>query len=129
MKLTKQQKLGAGIVGGILVVGGTVLGVKKARKNKQKNEFYNQADVLNLKVTPGGRTPPAFPIQYGHRGDNVKRLQVWLNKQIGRIAMIVGTRLPRLKEDGIFGKNTLKAVRAAFKSDKVTKEMFNKNKM
>ncbi len=128
LNLTKNQKIGTGV--GVLAVIGTVLGIRKARKNKRENDFSNDADIMNIQVSPGGKPSVAsFPLKFGHRGNNVKKLQSWLNNQIGKIAMRTGVTLPTLKVDGIFGKNTLKAVRTTFKSDEVTKASFDKNRM
>ena len=80
---------------------------------------------------PSGNTVkiPSFPLKYGTKSENVRRLQAWINKQTGMIFMKTGINLKKLKEDGIFGKNTLNAVRTAFKKDEVSKVMFEKYKM
>lgn len=128
-KLTKNQKIGTGV--GVLAVIGTALSIRKAHKNKRENEILHNADIMNIQVSPGGNSNVAsFPLKFGKRGDNVKRLQTWLNSQAENIAKkYMGAKVPILKVDGIFGKHTLQAVRLAFKSDEVTKASFNKYKM
>ena len=50
---------------------------------------------------------PGAPLRLGSRGEDVRLLQIWLN----RLAE-VGSVLPRLTEDGIYGEKTAEAVRA-----------------
>ncbi len=134
MKLTKNQKIG--ITSGLLLTG-IIAAIIRNRKNK-KNAKASSSDgpdyvpddagenILPVKVP----VVPEFPLNYGSRGENVKKLQTWLNSQASVIAKkYIGINFPFLKNDGIFGKKTLEAVRIAFKTDEISKDIFQKNKM
>lgn len=71
----------------------------------------------------------ASTLQYGSRGDEVKRLQQFLNAQL---VMLVWRGLPtyngkeisKLDEDGIFGARTLAVVKWYFNSTSVRTNQF-----
>jgi len=117
IKLSKSKKIWFGVSGFAILIGGAI-GIKKYRDNNNNSDFNN---VI---------IPPVvnFPLQYGSRGLFVKRIQKWLNERVLIPSKDLQKKLSisKLKEDGIFGKNTLKLVRLTFKSNKVSGTIFKK---
>jgi hypothetical protein len=129
MKLNKTQKIWAG-AGGVVVLLGAVIGVKKFKENKEEKELLS---VNNFELPPSGTSSGkrviTFPLKQGdYNNPMVLRFQKWANKQIGKVRMIKGN-IPLLKEDGDFGPKTLKFVQALLKSDKISKTDFDKYRM
>ena len=129
MKLTKKQKIWAGAGGFVLLVG-TVIGVKKAKANKQERELLRPGNFeLPSSGGSSGKKVITFPLKQGdYNNPLVLRFQKWANKQIGKVRMIKGN-IPLLKEDGDFGKETLKFVKILLKSDVISKSQFDKYSM
>jgi len=116
-KLNKTQKIWLGVSGFAILIGGAI-GIKKYRNKKTNSDFDNNI------------IPPVsnFPLKYGSRGLFVKRIQKWLNQRVLIPNKDLQKKLDisKLKEDGIFGKNTLNLVRLTFKSDIVSGTIFKK---
>lgn len=90
--------------------------------------------ILRKKDKTPAATPDSEPtdnqpavsgvLQMGSRGDDVKRLQAFLNKQLAILVwrdmpLCDGEQITRLAEDGIFGKKTLAVVKWYFNSTTV----------
>lgn len=126
-KLTKKQKIYAGAGGTVLLVG-TVIGVRKIRKKKREQALLSN-DNFELPPISSGKKVITFPLKQGdYNNPMVLRFQKWANKQITKIRMIKGN-IPLLKEDGDFGKETLKFVKILLKSDVISKSKFDKYRM
>ncbi len=128
MKLTKKQKIWAG-AGGFVFLVGTVIGVKKAKANKQERELFTPGNFELSSGSSSGKKAIIFPLKQGdYNNPLVLRFQKWANKQIAKMRMIKGN-IPLLVEDGDFGKETLKFVKALLKSDVISKSQFDKYSM
>lgn len=90
--------------------------------------------ILRKKDKTPAATPDSEPaddqpavsgvLQMGSRGDDVKRLQAFLNKQLFFLVwrdmpVCDGKQITKLAEDGIFGKETLAVVKWYFNSTTV----------
>lgn len=128
-KLTKKQKIWTGAGGFVLLIG-TVIGVKKAKADKQEKELLSPGNFrLPSSGGSSGKKVITFPLKQGdYNNPMVLRFQKWANKQIGKIRMIKGN-IPLLAEDGDFGKETLKFVKTLLKSDVISKSVFDKYQM
>lgn len=124
-KLTKTQKIGGGIIGGVVLVG-SFLGIRKAHANKHEQNFIEENFDANTQISP---LKASFPLKYGQPSNAMlKRLQIWMNQKVIVPSLDIQKKIgvSKLKEDGKFGKNTLKAVRLIFKKDEVSKSIFKK---
>ena len=108
---------------------GTVIGVNKAKANKQERELFSPGNFKLPSGSSSGKKVITFPLKQGdYNNPMVLRFQKWANKQIGKVRMIKGN-IPLLVEDGDFGKETLKFVKALLKSDVISKSKFDKYSM
>jgi len=117
MKLTTNQKIWTG-VGSFALLLGSIIGIKKYKEHK--NNSFNP-----LIIPPTDNV--SFPLKYGDKNSMVKRLQKWINKRV-IIPSISNQRklgISKLEEDGEFGDDTFKAVKLTFKTNKVSKSIFN----
>ena len=126
MKLDKKHKTWIGIGSGMALIG-TAIGIK-VHRNKKERSLSEPNSQLFLPPSENQKTAITFPLKFGDRNNMVKRFQIWANKQAGKIQMITGRNII-LKEDGIFGKNTLAAVKVLLKSDTISKTYFDNYKM
>ena len=124
MKLDKKHKIWIG--SGMALIG-TAIGIKVHKNKKEKSLFEPNSQ---LSIPPSGNQTKAsiFPLKFGDRNPMVKRFQIWANKQAAKVQMITGRNII-LKEDSIFGKNTLAAVKVLLKSDTISKTYFDRYKM
>ena len=73
-----------------------------------------------------------FPLRFGSRGDNVRRLQTHLNERIAESNSVFhGVSAPRvfLIVDGIWGPLTDAEVRRFFSISEVSRQLFTSNNM
>ncbi len=126
MKLDKKHKTWIGIGSGIAIIG-TAIGIK-VHRNKKERSLSEPNSQLFLPPSENQKAAITFPLKFGDRNNMVKRFQAWANKQAGKIQMIIGRNII-LKEDGIFGKNTLAAVKVLLKSNTISKTYFDNYKM
>jgi len=124
-KLTQKQKIYAGAGGFVLLVG-TIIGIKKAKANKQEKQWLAPDDFsLPPSGSSSGKKLITFPLKQGDfNNPMVLRFQKWANKQIGKVRMMKGN-IPLLVEDGDFGVKTLEFVRILLKSDVISKSKFD----
>ncbi|MCU0430715.1 MAG: hypothetical protein MUF42_12190 [Cytophagaceae bacterium] len=93
------------------------LELKKRKEEPQTPEIFTQgANSRSKSSLPN--YGDAFPLRYGSRGPKVKQLQLKLMAKLG--AGAVGSA----GADGILGKDTLKAIRAAGLPDLISEEIF-----
>ena len=110
---------------GIAVVAGFLLGFTLARISSKASlsEIDDVIDKKNKKETPEPTdkkvvepNKEVFPLKLGSKGEQVKRLQIFLMRQLGRI------RQPNGEFDLITQERTLKYL----KQDHVDKEQYEK---
>jgi peptidoglycan hydrolase-like protein with peptidoglycan-binding domain len=115
-----------------IILGGAVLITGIAGyfffKNKKKKKLLMQNNVnqpyqstngqnINNQVTvykPPVTVKSEFPLQIGSRGENVKKLQSFLNQKINAGLVV----------DGVFGSKTAEAVKKAIGSTQVSESTF-----
>lgn len=87
---------------------------------KRRNNNNNNNNPDNSNSTGGGTTGTnsGFPLKYGSRGENVKKLQRRLNEQLP-------STTPQLVVDGIWGKKTEDAVKLVYGINVISESKFN----
>lgn len=116
--MNKNLLIGAGVL--IAGIAGYLV-LKKRKQNQGLNQPQNLSPV-NQSTNGQSKqvqsySPPAkseFPLQIGSRGDNVKKLQAFLNQKINA----------GLNVDGVFGSKTAEAVKKTIGSSQVSESMF-----
>lgn len=114
-------KIGLAVIAGF-VLGFTIAkGISKAPKSEETLDLENE-EVEN---EPSSRKYPeeeklivedSFPLKLGSKGDKVKRLQIFLMRQLGWV------RQPNGEFDLLTKERTLKY----FKQDHISEELFEK---
>jgi LPXTG-motif cell wall-anchored protein len=105
--------------GAALLTGAAAYFIVKKRKQKQSLQPglpVNESTNGNFKPVASNPVKSDFPLQIGSRGENVKKLQTYLNQKVNAGLVV----------DGIFGAKTAEAVKKAIGTDKVSQEMFMK---
>ncbi len=101
------------IIVALLITAGTIAILVYNRRKKNKTESITQAVVSGVSSTvTSGYVKESFPLKQGMYGENVRVLQAGL--------IIQGYSCGSTGSDGKFGKNTMSAVRAAFKNPSKT---------
>jgi peptidoglycan hydrolase-like protein with peptidoglycan-binding domain len=135
MKEAKERKIvspaKAVILGlGVIVASGTIyFASKQLRKKRSENDITPDALEVNTYTSSYHATTPKllpagndnFPLQQGSRGERVKKLQLALRNILGSTAMDKLTAI-----DGIFGKGTVKALKAASLPVVIDETTFNR---
>jgi hypothetical protein len=102
--MEKNKKLIASILIGTALLIGGIMGYGQWKKNKS---------------TGGLNIESGFPLKMGSRGENVKKLQRYLNNKMP-------SPMKRLEIDGIFGELTEKALLAVANKNEINEREFNK---
>jgi len=102
------------IIGGVTILGGlgAYYWIKKRKASKaalMENQSISQNTSVSNVIANSG-----FPLQSGSRGENVKRVQAFLNQKLNAGLVV----------DGIFGPNTLKALKALNGNSSVSESEF-----
>lgn len=109
-----------GLIGlGGLAVGFVIakcLGGEKKKDKKKDNKQPKKLVVKKDNVAKRETTSNGFPLKLGSHGNKVKRLQVYLMRKLGVVR----------KPTGEFDQITLKRVKAWFKTETVSKQVYDK---
>jgi len=100
------------------VIGRTIKKEINEKRNKKKNKVNQPKEEVKLKT----RKPEVieqFPLAVGSKGEKVKRLQVFLMRKLGMVR----------KPTGEFDEITLKRVQSWFKTDTISKSIYEKLKL
>lgn len=93
-------------------------------RSRSKPETKSQTTVVNnTTIVPAGTND--FPLKYGSKGDNVKKLQIYLNSK-GCYSIGDAPCLP-LVVDGVWGPLTQNAVMKVIKDSSITQAYFDAN--
>lgn len=117
---------------GVLVASGAVYyGAKQLRKRRSENNINLPENVNDGSVTISQTYPSStkslptgndgFPLKKGSKGERVKKLQLALKNILGDATMAKYTAI-----DGIFGKGTIAALKAASLPVIIDEPTFNK---
>lgn len=87
--------------------------IKKKKAQKEADSLFNQSQSPSQPVSND-----EFPLKNGSKGDNVKKLQDYLNLNIK-------PPMAKLKVDGMFGPATEAALSSVTSKKTMTKEDFN----
>lgn len=93
----------------------------KDTDNKNTSSGSSGGGKSSSKANTGSTS--VFPLTNGSKGDEVKRLQVWLNNNL----KIKGQ--PAIATDGIFGAETASALNTITGSTSMTQDYFNNAKI
>lgn len=108
--MTKEQKTTAIIItASVLFVALVAFVLWRMYKKRSPNE---------------GDGGDSFPLQEGSLGDNVKKLQEYLNMKMGSMKLPDEMKLVPLKVDGIFGTKTKNACYLVLGVESVTEDQF-----
>lgn len=97
----------------ITAVAALITIFRYTRKAAPEHKNTNDKDVFDV---------PVFPLQYGKTSREVKELQKWLQ----RFDNAAYTSLPVYGADGVYGSETLAAVKAMALPESITKDYYTK---
>jgi len=106
---------------GIIVVLGAIAAYVIVKKVRQRIDEQKEEKITNDKVID--EPVSTFPLKVGSRGEEVKKLQQYLNQKLQEA---YGRQATMLDVDGIFGAKTEDALKAVSGNTQVAKSEYEK---
>ena len=101
------------------------------RQRRSGSDSTNSGSGNNSGGSGSSAVMDDFPLRFGSRGENVRRLQAFLNRRIENDNRITGpfTTRPLLVLDGIWGPLTDAEVVRVLRVSEVSRQLFTSNNM